>query len=124
MASDETLGSTGIRYPVESNEDPSFSASKCEILTREGASTHQFNNCEILKTKRPIASWDPSLLWLPKTEKIQLPTRSLRRLRAWHPAIQGTAQQYAGRLVKIIPELAGVTDEDIDKALRHVRKKE
>jgi len=124
MACEEALPPSGVRYPVETNEDFSLTAAKSEILTREGASPHQSNNLQILKTKRPIVSWDPSLLSSPKTEKIQLPRRSLRRLRAWHPAIEGTAQQYAGRLVKVFPELAGVKEEDIDKAIRHVRNKE
>jgi len=126
MTNEEALSSRGIRYPFERNEDSSFTGDKPEILTREnaeGASQHWSVNHEILKTKHPIVSWDPSTLWLPETQKIRLPER-LRRLRAWHPAMEGTAQQYAGRLVQVLPELAGVTDDDIDKALRHVRNKE
>jgi hypothetical protein len=59
-----------------------------------------------------------------RIEKIMIPRAPIRRLRAAHPAITGTAREFESRLVDIFPELADVEPEEIERTLRRMRRKE
>ena len=97
------------------------------IPQRPPTGSRPFVNPNGLKSKVPITTWDPSsssYLSAPIMEKFVIPRCSLRRLRVWHRAIKGTAAEYAARLVSIFPELAEIGDEEIEKTLRRMRRKE
>ncbi len=59
-----------------------------------------------------------------RTETITIPRAPIRRLQAAHPAIKGTTEEFASRLVAIFPELAEAEPEEIEGALLRMRRKE
>lgn len=118
------------RYLVEKS-DPDSNVQGV-ILTqsfpqREPVTPKPIENSFPLRSKVPIMSWDPSPSFhLSKSsmQRFTIPRCPLRRLRPWHRAVKGTTDEYAGRLLKIFPELADVKPEELEKTFRRIRGKE
>jgi hypothetical protein len=58
------------------------------------------------------------------TSKLEYIAKSkplVRPLRPWKPTVSGTLQKYSGILVKDFPELANVTDNQLDKDIEKIR---
>ena len=104
-------------YPVEKNNLDS------NVLE----TPKPFENSPRLKSKVPIMSWDPnpfSYLSRSFMQRFAIPRCPLRRLRPWHRALKGTADEYASRLLNIFPELAEIEHGEIEKTFRRMRGKE